>query len=108
MSRYCFPYSRLQAPFTALEGAVSLVYDYANWCGVTCTQGYALVEYPTQKEAKAAIEAVNGQKLLDQTLAVDFAFVRPMPVKGEGKGGKGGGKKGRGRSRSPGKEGGEE
>ena len=108
MSRYVLPYSRFQAPFTAPEGAVSVVYAYANWCGVTCTQGYALVEYPTQKEAKAAIEAVNGQKLLDQTLAVDFAFVRPMPVKGEGKGGKGGGKKGRGRSRSPGKEGGEE
>ncbi|MCJ1320410.1 hypothetical protein MMC15_005749 [Xylographa vitiligo] len=64
--------------------------------------GYALVEYPTQKEAKAAIQGVNGTKLLDQTLAVDFAFVRPMPTKGEqGKGGRGGRKGGRARSRSP-------
>ncbi|MCJ1402064.1 RNA-binding protein 8A [Xylographa trunciseda] len=65
-------------------------------------KGYALVEYPTQKEAKAAIEGVNGTKLLDQTLAVDFAFVRPAPTKGEqAKGGRGGRKGGRARSRSP-------
>jgi len=67
-------------------------------------KGYALVEFPTQKEAKAAIEGTNGTKLLDQTLAVDFAFVRPVPNKDAGKGGRGGRKSGggRGRSRSPG------
>ena len=69
----------------------------ADW-----SKGYALVEYPTQKEAKAAIEGVNGTKLLDQTLAVDFAFVRPMPTKGDqSKGVRGGRKGGRARSRSP-------
>ena len=61
-----------------------------------------LVEYPTQKEAKAAIEGANGTKLLDQTIGVDFAFVRPPPPKkGEqGRGAKGG-KGGKPRSRSP-------
>ena len=67
-----------------------------------------LVEFSTLKEARAAIEGTNGTKMLDQTLAVDFAFVRPAPDKGAradgAKGGRGGGprKGGRGRSRSPG------
>ncbi|KAF2503202.1 RNA-binding domain-containing protein [Lophium mytilinum] len=70
-------------------------------------KGYVLIEYPTLAEAKAAIEGANGEKLLDQTLAVDFAFVRPPPGKGQaGKGGRGGaargGGGGRARSRSPG------
>ena len=60
-------------------------------------QGYALVEFPTQKEARAAIEGANDTKLLDQTIGVDFAFVRPPPK--EAKGGKGRG--GRARSNSP-------
>lgn len=66
-------------------------------------------------EARAAIDGANGTKLLDQTLAVDFAFVRPPPGKtggasGSGAGGaarggrKSGGGGGRARSRSPGEE----
>ncbi|CAG8806397.1 3734_t:CDS:1, partial [Racocetra fulgida] len=38
--------------------------------------GYALVEYETYKEAKNAIDAVNGAKLLGATLHCDFAFIR--------------------------------
>ncbi|MCJ1342327.1 RNA-binding protein 8A [Peltigera leucophlebia] len=63
-------------------------------------KGYALVEYPTQKEAKTAIDGANETKLLDQTILVDFAFVRPPPKKGEGQG-RGGKWAGRPRSRSP-------
>jgi RNA-binding protein 8A len=65
-----------------------------------------LIEYDTLEEARAAIDGAHETKLLDQTIQVDFAFVRPPPG---GKGGRGGGAGGRGaprrarsRSRSPG------
>ena len=73
-----------------------------------------MIEYPTLEEARAAIDGANSQKLLDQTVQVDFAFVRPPPGKGQGgasgggggaRGGRGparGGRGGRSRSRSPG------
>lgn len=69
-----------------------------------------LIEYATLDEAKAAIEGANGTKLLDQTITVDYAFVRPPPERGQGgarggRGGRGGGRSGgRARSRSPGDE----
>ncbi|KAF2168631.1 hypothetical protein M409DRAFT_34351, partial [Zasmidium cellare ATCC 36951] len=44
-------------------------------------KGYALIEFATMSEAKAAIEGANGEQLLEQTLSVDFAFVRPPPSK---------------------------
>ncbi|KAK0734936.1 hypothetical protein B0T26DRAFT_633276 [Lasiosphaeria miniovina] len=76
-------------------------------------KGYALIEYPTLEEARAAIDGANDTKLLDQTIQVDFAFVRPPPGKGannaRGGGGIGGrsgpsrgARSGRSRSRSPG------
>ncbi|OJD23364.1 hypothetical protein ACJ73_05285 [Blastomyces percursus] len=70
--------------------------------------GYALIEYTTLPEAKAAIEALNGAKLLDQSIQVDFAFVRPPPSNNKfGKSGnvgnraRGGRARSRSRSRSP-------
>ncbi len=71
-----------------------------NRLTVRC-QGYVLIEYPTMSEAKAAIEGANGEQLLEQTIGVDFAFVRPPPAKSQA-GGRGGRKGGRQRSRSPG------
>ncbi|PWY91123.1 RNA-binding domain-containing protein, partial [Aspergillus heteromorphus CBS 117.55] len=74
-------------------------------------KGYALIEYSTLPEATEAIKALNGTKLLDQTIHVDYAFVRPPPSNNKGKGGgqrggRGGGGRGRSksrdRSRSPG------
>ncbi|KAI1129190.1 hypothetical protein F5Y10DRAFT_238764 [Nemania abortiva] len=62
-------------------------------------KGYALIEYPTLKEARAAIDGAHETKLLDQTIYVDFAFVRPPPGKG-GRGNRQSHRGGRGRSRS--------
>ncbi|CEJ85120.1 Putative RNA-binding protein 8A [[Torrubiella] hemipterigena] len=73
-------------------------------------KGYALIEYATLEEARAAIDDANDSKLLDQTIQVDFAFVRPPPGKA-GQGGRGNrnaGRSGRSRSRSPGGKDGEE
>ncbi|KEF51689.1 uncharacterized protein A1O9_12324 [Exophiala aquamarina CBS 119918] len=53
-------------------------------------KGYVLIEYPTQVEASATIKALNGSKLLDQTISVDYAFVRPPVAKGDSKAGRGG------------------
>ncbi len=60
-----------------------------------------LIEYSTLGEAKAAIAGANNMKLLDQTIYVDYAFVRPPPSgKTQSRGGRGGAKA-RDRSRSP-------
>eukprot|EP00408_Alexandrium_pacificum_P025381 CAMPEP_0171183426 /NCGR_PEP_ID=MMETSP0790-20130122/15272_1 /TAXON_ID=2925 /ORGANISM="Alexandrium catenella, Strain OF101" /LENGTH=144 /DNA_ID=CAMNT_0011648401 /DNA_START=67 /DNA_END=501 /DNA_ORIENTATION=+ len=37
-------------------------------------KGYAFIEYETKQEAEAAIKGMDGQVLLDQKLAVQWAF----------------------------------
>lgn len=60
-----------------------------------------MIEYPTLDEARAAIDGAHNTKLLDQTIEVDFAFVRPPP--GKNRGGRAPPKgRARSRSRSPG------
>lgn len=39
-------------------------------------KGYALIEYEKKEEALSAIKAMNGKKLLDQTIGVDWAFLK--------------------------------
>jgi RNA-binding protein 8A len=74
-----------------------------------------LIEYTTQGEAQAAIDGADGEKLLEQTIHVDYAFVRAPPNKGrhgQGAGGStgrqggasGGGRRGRSRSPEAGKD----
>ncbi|KAB5549776.1 hypothetical protein GE09DRAFT_1060196 [Coniochaeta sp. 2T2.1] len=66
-------------------------------------KGYALIEYATLQEARAAIDGAHNTKLLDQTISVDFAFVRPPPGKGNRAAPTGrGARRARSRSRSPG------
>jgi len=92
-----------QAPFDLKFPRASGIRAYQIADQSSRLQGYILIEYATLSEAKAAIEGANGTKLLDQTIAVDFAFVRPPPQKTRAGGGnapKGG--SGRQRSRSPG------
>ena len=78
---------------------------------VTRVQGYALIEYPTLDEAKAAVKNGNGLELLEQKVVVDYAFVRPPPPnKGRGRDqargeDRRGSARGKGRSRSPGRDG---
>ncbi|OZJ03977.1 RNA-binding protein 8A [Bifiguratus adelaidae] len=71
-------------------------------------KGYALVEYETHNEAKAAIEATNGTKFYDQTIYADFAFVRSTELatncntrRGMGIKGRANGRRDRSRSASP-------
>jgi len=40
-------------------------------------KGYALLEYESKSEAKAAIKALNGSKLAEKEIKVDWAFKKP-------------------------------
>ncbi|GAX72592.1 hypothetical protein CEUSTIGMA_g48.t1 [Chlamydomonas eustigma] len=37
-------------------------------------KGYAMVEYKEKREAQAAIDAMNGQQILEKPVSVDWAF----------------------------------
>ncbi|TPX32559.1 hypothetical protein SmJEL517_g04371 [Synchytrium microbalum] len=39
-------------------------------------KGYALIEYETFKESKAAVDATNGTEFLGKLIQTDFAFIR--------------------------------
>ena len=49
-------------------------------------KGYAFIEYENAKEAKDAIDAMNGQLLIGKKINVDWAFRRPTLADREGAG----------------------
>lgn len=53
-------------------------------------RGFGFVEMPSDEEAQAAIDAMNGQQLDGRALTVNEAQARP-PRSGGGGGGRGGG-----------------
>jgi len=60
------------------------------------SKGFGFVEMPSQSEAQAAIEGLNGKELKGRTLNVNEARPRPDNRRGGGGGGGGGGRGGRG------------
>ncbi|PWY98108.1 PCI-domain-containing protein [Testicularia cyperi] len=70
-------------------------------------KGYALLEFETQDEAQAAIDAcTNGLTLMDEPVKADFAFVKPPQGASAARAGSGVGRRaqaaaGRDRSRTP-------
>ncbi len=59
-------------------------------------KGFAFVEMPTQDEATAAIEGLNGQEMDGRTLNVNEAKPKPAGGGGGGRGGFRGGNRGGG------------
>jgi len=67
------------------------------------TQGYALIEYATLDEAKAAITGASKVDILGQSVTADFAFIRGPNLRGNRfSSGGGRGTNRRPRSQSPG------
>ena len=48
-------------------------------------KGYALVEFNSQKDAQGAIDSMNGEKIMGQEIAVDWAFTSGPSRGGGGK-----------------------
>ncbi|CAG8489240.1 9104_t:CDS:2 [Funneliformis mosseae] len=70
---------------TTEDGITDKFADYGEIKNLHLNLDRRTVEYETFKEAKTAIDAVNGTKLLGSTLHCDFAFIR-API-GNGGGG---------------------
>ena len=49
-------------------------------------KGYCFIEYEHRHQAAAAIDAENGEELLDQKIYVSWAFLKPAAVEREGLG----------------------
>jgi RNA-binding protein 8A len=44
-------------------------------------KGYAIAEFREYREARAAIDALDGRPFMGQPIKIDFAFIRPVVMK---------------------------
>jgi len=58
--------------------SVTIIYDRYE----KRSKGFGFVQMPDDKEAEAAIEALNGRKLKGRPLKVDKARLKPEPRRG--------------------------
>ena len=63
------------------------------------SRGFGFVEMPSQEEARAAIEAMDGKEFMEREIKVQES--KPKPSRGGGFGGRSGGGGGQGGGRSP-------
>ena len=66
--------------YTSITHLTTIFYVYTLYVlytpHISPLQGYALVEFEEHSDALSAIKGLNGKKLLEQVITVDWAFTK--------------------------------